>query len=541
MHDAGLGVAREDRPLDRRRAPPARQQREVQVHEPVRQRVEQRGREQLPERDHHAERRRPIARTSSTTSPRLRGRAHRRGRARRGRLHRARHRCSLAAAAPAVGLGDDERDVVPGRVQRAQRRHRVGGRAEEDDAHRDRRRLATGRGRGPMRGRRPGGSAARGCACSRSASRRTSGSTRSSSSTPSRWSISCWNIRPSSSSPSSTTSLPSRSRPRIVTTLRAHDLEAEAGHREAALLVEPLAVASTISGLMSTCGTVALVQVEGEQPLAARRPAERRGRRPPRSIVSYMPCDERSRGRPSMSCRRRGRAASARGHRRGAAGTCLQATRRGAVQTRRGSTSTRRRPLARAASTPDTASASQSAANDGARSSARVEPDVPSATGPSTVTPASATASHGGGDRLGAASHLGQSAERREAERLTARGLGGDDPQGSPWLAACTTSCSGSRVCRRRRPRPSSGVPQQPGAADEQPQRLLGGPGPRREQLLVELQVRDQRRRAAHRTRCSTASVPMSTGDVGHLVGGGVDRPPRRSAAAAPRGRRARG
>ena len=39
---AGLGVAGEDRPLDRRRAAPARQQREVQVHEAERQRLEQR-------------------------------------------------------------------------------------------------------------------------------------------------------------------------------------------------------------------------------------------------------------------------------------------------------------------------------------------------------------------------------------------------------------------------------------------------------------------------------------------------------------------
>ena len=87
---------------------------------------------------------------------------------------------------------------------------------------------------------------------------------------------------------------------------------------------------------------------------------------------------------------------------------------------------------------------------------------------------------------------------------------------GSPWRAACTTSWSGSRVCRRRRPSVlRSGVPQQPGAADEQPERLLGGPGPRREELLVELQVRDQTRRASPATRCSTASVPMRTGTSG--------------------------
>ena len=75
-HDAhaGLGVAGEDRPLDRRRAAPARQQREVHVHEAVRHRVEQRLGQQLPERDDHAERRRRCAATSSTTSGRLLGR-----------------------------------------------------------------------------------------------------------------------------------------------------------------------------------------------------------------------------------------------------------------------------------------------------------------------------------------------------------------------------------------------------------------------------------------------------------------------------------
>ena len=52
---AGLGVAREDRPLDRRRAPPARQQREVHVDETVWQRFEQGDRKQLAERDDHAE------------------------------------------------------------------------------------------------------------------------------------------------------------------------------------------------------------------------------------------------------------------------------------------------------------------------------------------------------------------------------------------------------------------------------------------------------------------------------------------------------
>ena len=52
---AGLGVAREHGALDGCRAAPARQQREVQVHEAEARRVEQRLREELSERDDHPE------------------------------------------------------------------------------------------------------------------------------------------------------------------------------------------------------------------------------------------------------------------------------------------------------------------------------------------------------------------------------------------------------------------------------------------------------------------------------------------------------
>ena len=87
----------------------------------------------------------------------------------------------------------------------------------------------------------------------------------SSSSTPSRWSSSCWNSRASSSSASIETSLPSRSTPDEVDLLRAHDLEREAGHREAALVVDPLAPRLLITGLMSVRGPVA--DVVDEEPL----------------------------------------------------------------------------------------------------------------------------------------------------------------------------------------------------------------------------------------------------------------------------------
>ena len=121
LHEAhaGLGVAGEDRPLDRRRAPPARQQREVHVHEPARQRVEQRLREELAERDDDAELGAASAATSSITS-----------RARSGVRTGSPSSTAAAftglgsarcpAAAAPVGLRDDERDLVPGVDQRAE-------------------------------------------------------------------------------------------------------------------------------------------------------------------------------------------------------------------------------------------------------------------------------------------------------------------------------------------------------------------------------------------------------------------------------------
>ena len=70
-------VAREDRPLDRRRAAPARQQREVHVHEPERQRFEQRDRAAADRTRRPRRARRRSRATSSTISRALLGRAHR--------------------------------------------------------------------------------------------------------------------------------------------------------------------------------------------------------------------------------------------------------------------------------------------------------------------------------------------------------------------------------------------------------------------------------------------------------------------------------
>ncbi len=132
----------------------------------------------------------PVAAHLVDDLPRPLGRRDREAELLGGRLHRARDE-RTAAAALAVGLGDDERDLVAGVVQRAQRRDRVGRRPEVDDAH-ARSRLSRAGGRVRRH-------TARLISWSRmalSAFLRSSGSTRSIARMPSRWSISCWNIRP---------------------------------------------------------------------------------------------------------------------------------------------------------------------------------------------------------------------------------------------------------------------------------------------------------------------------------------------------------
>ena len=87
-------VAGEDGPLDRRRAPPPRQQREMDVEH--RHHVEHVGSDQLPERDHHAQ---PGAHFDDVVD----AIGDRKAEVERSRLHRARHQ-RAAAAALAVGL-----------------------------------------------------------------------------------------------------------------------------------------------------------------------------------------------------------------------------------------------------------------------------------------------------------------------------------------------------------------------------------------------------------------------------------------------------
>ena len=249
----------------------------------------------------------------------------------------------------------------------------------------------------------------------------------------------------------------------------------------------------------------------------------------PTYIVSYMPCDEARRGRRRSRRRRAARCFSTgspksrsgymppryRGLPSDGARTPSDPARidvdpqppeRAARRRRRRRRARRRarRPTARA-------------------HAARRVPSLDRTRGPST--PAAASASHAAATARRVAAHLGQPAERREAERLRRRAS-----------SAATTSVGSPRARRRDAPRAraaGSDEQQRPAVASapsrrarphEQPERLLGGPAPGREQLLVELEERDQADRRPAARRCSTASVPTSTRHVGHGVGGGVDR-----------------
>ena len=126
---------------------------------------------------------------------------------------------------------------------------------------------------------------------------------------------------------------------------------------------------------------------------------------------------------------------------------------------------------------------------------------------------------------------LGQPAEGREPERLPPRASRRRRRCiGSPRRTACTTSWSGSRVCSSRQPA-SAGTPR--------PTRPVSSRAPRTRSQSACSAARRAGRAAPGRARgtrpdptgtpgaamrCSTASVPMSTGRVGHRVGGGVDR-----------------
>ncbi len=116
--DTGLEVTGEDCTLDRRGAAPARQQREMHIHEAVRQGFEQRDRQQLSERHHDADLRLGRAHFVDDVAGPLR-RAHGQAEVERGPLD-GRSVDARAARSPAIGLGDHEGDVVTVGDQRTQ-------------------------------------------------------------------------------------------------------------------------------------------------------------------------------------------------------------------------------------------------------------------------------------------------------------------------------------------------------------------------------------------------------------------------------------
>ena len=127
MHDAGDVVAGEQRPLDRRRAAPPRQQREVHVDH--RQGGEHVRLDDPPVGDDDAE---LGTRRRATSSMSCGDRA---ARAPSPPPSPGSGDVALAAAPPAVGAGDDEDDLVAGGDERPQRRDGHLRRAEEGQAH----------------------------------------------------------------------------------------------------------------------------------------------------------------------------------------------------------------------------------------------------------------------------------------------------------------------------------------------------------------------------------------------------------------------
>jgi hypothetical protein len=134
-HDAGLPITRHHRPLDRRRAAPARQQRTMQIEAAMFGRVEHWLGQQQAIGHHH----RQLG--SVTGKDDLLGlalerprREHRNAETFRRQMHRR-----LALLLPAPGrLGRpciDRDDLMPRRNDLGQRRHGKFGRAHENDAH----------------------------------------------------------------------------------------------------------------------------------------------------------------------------------------------------------------------------------------------------------------------------------------------------------------------------------------------------------------------------------------------------------------------
>ena len=136
--DAGFRIPRHDRPLDRRRPPPARQQRGVKVETAMARRIQHRLRQEEAIGHHH--RHIGVQRGQSLAVRRI-------AKVQRGadlqpqfRSSRTHGRRAFLSAAPGAArrLGVDGGDIVACVDQRIQRRNREVRRSHENDAHQPR-------------------------------------------------------------------------------------------------------------------------------------------------------------------------------------------------------------------------------------------------------------------------------------------------------------------------------------------------------------------------------------------------------------------
>ena len=170
-----------------------------------------------------------------------------------------------------------------------------------------------------------------------------------------------------------------------------------------------------------------------------------------------------------------------------------------------GSTSTRRRPCARAGARSTSASASHSCPIVGARKSAR----PPERTHDCRARERSR--SHAADDGVRIPADLGNTAEGRQCERRAPGALRCD--HGGGIAAGCCREdlVLGDARLHQQRASPV-GRAEEPRRPHEQPERLLGRPEPGREQLLVEVEERDQadgpRRRRCRRGGAAPRSRP---------------------------------
>ena len=501
----------------------------------------------------------PLAATSSRPPWPL-GRAHRQPELQRGHLHRARYE-ALAPPTTAIGLRDHERDVVPRGVERAEGRNRVVGCAEEGDAHEAlsvRRRSGAVLGRAGRRsgvdrhGRSDGPveSASSRLRISRRASRRTSGLD----AVEDEHAVEVVDLVLDHAGEEVVALEDDLVAVEVEAAhgheVGAHDLEAEPGHREAPFAVDLLARHLDDLGVDHHVRAVALVEVVGEEALAH---ADLRGREPDAFLDLHglvHAVDERdevagdlldfargcfSTGSPNSAQRIRGHAPKLPAepvisdpagidvdpqpaH---CVGRVDLGQRERVAQPRdsrapaRGRASRRRRaraPCTRLSAIPLSGTPLSAVRREHAARSAAHARD------PSTSPLSSARPPKGGKPRAPAARAFRIGDPQRVAI---------DAPPAPPRARAPGSGAAALPVGTR---------PEQSGRPHEQPQRLLGRPHPRREQLLVELEECDQ---ADGTVGDHRHPVQHRLGADEHVGGAGISSVAASTAATAARGRSA--